>query len=1139
MATVKTQQELLAENESLKSKIASLQKSNIKLKEYAELIEESEQQFKAFANQTSEGITVADLEGNYVYVNSAFCIMSGYSEEELLEMTVFDMKAKNQSHQSFYKSKENMEGVAIPVNLQRKDGSEYLTEIVGNNIVIGKDKLILGTIRDVTAQKLASEQLLESENRYRVILENLNTGIVIHNNNEILYVNDSIIDMLDYTNEPSVIGKNLLDFVHPEDHIKIRDEIKKSLSASSKTNEMTIEVRLIKKDGSLILVKDTGLPINYNSKNARLVMIENITDRKLAEEKLQASEKRYRSIFESTPIALWEEDFSEVKVLLDNLKKKGVKHFKKYFDEHPEFVQECANKAIVIDVNKEAILLQEASSKEDLLNNITEFFIPESFEAFKKQLVSLATGKNQYELETVVKTKSENIKQVSLKFVVAPGYENDFKKVYISIQDISGLKKTQLDLLKHKNKLDEALRIANLGSFVFDDNTDLFESSTIADKILGIDKLYKRDIEGWTNLIHPEDFERVYQFVDNIGIENGAIEFRIVRPNDKKTIWLFANIKKEYDEKGVRSKLTGTFSDFTEHKEVIKALTDSENLLIESQQVAKIGSYVLNFDTGLWKNSLELDMIFGIKTEIRKGTVSWLNVIHPDDKEMMGEYLETNIMLNHEFFNKEYRVINAKTKKTIWVHGMGALEFNDKGDLLLMKGTIQDITDRKTINDAFKKSSKLLENLSAQIPGAIYQFLLRPDGTSCFPYASTGIKNIYGVTPEQIKESAEPAFVVIHPEDLERVGEGIQKSSDNLSIWRDEYRVILPGNKEPFWVEGHSMPQRLEDGSTLWHGLITNINERVKADKKINFLSEITQQSKNAILTTNLDFEITWVNESFKNIYGYTLEEVLGKTPDILSADFLAKEILSEIYSKVSVGNKFKAEGIDKKKDGTVFPVEFEVYPILDDGGNIFAYSDHITDITERKNKEEQLLASRKEAQENETRFKALHNASFGGIAIHNKGLILDSNKGLSEITGYSLDELIGMDGLLLIKESLREASMNKILSHYDKPYESVGIRKNKELYPIRLVGKTIPYKGKKVRSIEFRDISEQKKTEAELKNYRENLEELVSNRTKELETKNNELDNAMKVFVGREMKIRELNKKIQRLEDRTKLLEP
>ena len=118
--------------------------------------------------------------------------------------------------------------------------------------------------------------------------------------------------------------------------------------------------------------------------------------------------------------------------------------------------------------------------------------------------------------------------------------------------------------------------------------------------------------------------------------------------------------------------------------------------------------------------------------------------------------------------------------------------------------------------------------------------------------------------------------------------------------------------------------------------------------------------------------------------------------------------------------------------------------------------------------------------QDSEERLQALHDASFGGIVIHDKGLILECNHGLTELSGYAHDELIGMDGLLLIAPSARDLVMRNIVSGYEKPYEAIGLRKNGEEYPLRLEARNIPFKGKRVRSVEFRDITEAKKGEAE-----------------------------------------------------------
>jgi len=167
-------------------------------------------------------------------------------------------------------------------------------------------------------------------------------------------------------------------------------------------------------------------------------------------------------------------------------------------------------------------------------------------------------------------------------------------------------------------------------------------------------------------------------------------------------------------------------------------------------------------------------------------------------------------------------------------------------------------------------------------------------------------------------------------------------------------------------------------------------------------------------------------------------------------------------------------------------------YEITDVRSLISLY-ERLWEIIRRKTNEETL-------RESEERFKALHNASFGGIAIHDKGIILDCNQGLAEMTGYSADELIGMNGLLLIEEKSRDLVMKNILAGYEKPYEAYGLRKDGREFPMRLEARNVPYKGKTVRTVEFRDITEAKEyadrlreNEALLKNITDNMHDLVA----------------------------------------------
>ncbi len=233
------------------------------------------------------------------------------------------------------------------------------------------------------------------------------------------------------------------------------------------------------------------------------------------------------------------------------------------------------------------------------------------------------------------------------------------------------------------------------------------------------------------------------------------------------------------------------------------------------------------------------------------------------------------------------------------------------------------------------------------------------------------------------------------------------------------------------------------------------------------------------------DYIFISVNRAFEDMVGIKAEDAIGKT---------VLELLpgTEFYWIETYGNVVK----------TGKPLVFDNYSReIGKHFRVSAFKAHdnqfaciFNDVTEEVMAREALLKEKERAEESEKRFKALHNASFGGIAIHDKGVILDCNKGLSEITGYSLKELLGMDGLLLIAPSHRDYVMEKIVSGYEKQYEAVGIRKNGEEYPLQLEARNVRYYGKDVRTVEFRDISERVEAERTIREQNALLKEITDN---------------------------------------------
>jgi len=157
-----------------------------------------------------------------------------------------------------------------------------------------------------------------------------------------------------------------------------------------------------------------------------------------------------------------------------------------------------------------------------------------------------------------------------------------------------------------------------------------------------------------------------------------------------------------------------------------------------------------------------------------------------------------------------------------------------------------EISERKRAEEHLIQSHNLLANLARLVPGVVYQYRLYPDGRSAFPYSSPGMNDIYEVTPEDVREDATPVFGRLHPDDYDHIVDSIQESARTLQTFYCEFRVILP-RQGLRWRWSQAQPERLADGGTLWHGIISDITERKKTEADLN---ETLESLRKAVGTT-------------------------------------------------------------------------------------------------------------------------------------------------------------------------------------------------------------------------------------------------------------------------------------------------
>ncbi|WP_375749460.1 EAL domain-containing protein [Vibrio sp. HN007] len=166
--------------------------------------------------------------------------------------------------------------------------------------------------------------------------------------------------------------------------------------------------------------------------------------------------------------------------------------------------------------------------------------------------------------------------------------------------------------------------------------------------------------------------------------------------------------------------------------------------------------------------------------------------------------------------------------------------------------------------------------------------------------------------------------------------------------------------------------------------------------------------------------------------------------------------------------------------DNSPAPTPEWVFPVLFASLVIAAVTSTITIILHRFNRS--MAQAQTNLLQSEERFKALSVATHGGLLIHKGATLLECNDGLSDLTGYGYDELVGMDGFRLIAPESRSTVAENMRKDFADSYEVVGLRKDGSKYPLMITGKNLVYKGKQARVAELIDISEQKEAEEQLK---------------------------------------------------------
>ncbi|MBI5858124.1 MAG: PAS domain S-box protein [Sphingobacteriales bacterium] len=616
----------------------------------------SEEKYRSLVEQAADAVMVFDFRGKILSANTSSCLALGYDKETLLKLNLTDIIPEKYRGKLPIDLSELSVKKALMVEREfmRCDGSCFFTEVSAQ---LTADGNIQTFVRDITERKQAEEELEESREKYRGLSEAAYEAIFISEKGICIEQNQTAEKMFGYTSEEA-IGRYGTEWIVPED----REMVMKNMLTG---NEEPYEAMALRKDGTTFPCLIRGRMMYYKGRDVRVTSLNDITERKKAEEKITKFNERFEMIAATTQDAIWEWNFqpnelwaNEAHQHLYGLTMADSVPTAEMWEQkiHPD-----DRKAVVIDFEQ-----------------------------------SMASDKNMWIAEYRFKKHDGDYINIYDRTYIIRNADGKPIRTMGSMIDITERKKAENALIEKEFILTEAQRIAHIGSWVFELSGKIFWTPETY-RIYGVSPdNFIPDADSFINLIHPDDRAAMQDWINKCvaGKKPGELEFRTILPNG--TIrFLSGRGELEYDARHKPLLMRGTVQDITEHKkaeEKIKESLDRYDILAKATHDAiwdwDIKNNTVMYNTGMKK-------MFGYTTnEILNAVDWWRNNIHPEDDNRVAVMMAELFQQKAEMIRMEYRYRCANgTYK--YIYDRAFVIYDENGKPARMIGAMQDITWQK------------------------------------------------------------------------------------------------------------------------------------------------------------------------------------------------------------------------------------------------------------------------------------------------------------------------------------------------------------------------------------------------------------------------------------------------------------
>ena len=847
-----------------------------------EALRTSSQKWEAIIATSTDGIGMASIDGKIQFLSDNIAKMCGYSSEEKSQyiggsfFDFIDPSCHSQLTANLQKllvenqANEIREYIAI-----KKDKSRFYVEL--NSTVIlnptGKPESILYFVRDITERKAIEKALTESEQKFKSIVQSQAEGIGLVNQDEVFeFVNPAAAKIFETTID-ELTGSSLYDYLNPDEIAKISQQT--SQRKIGITNDY--ELQIVTKEGNIRYIEVSVSPRLDESNNyaGAYGIFRNITDRKLVQEALK-----------------------EKTLLLSNL---------------------------IINM-QEGILLEDSNRKIVLTNQLfcDLFSIPAPPDALigadcsesAEQTKTLFKDPDKF-LTRIQKVLADRKAILNDELELADGrfFERDYIPTYLDnaynghlwkYRDITERKHSQQKISQQNERLNAIITAMPDLIFVIDQFGNNMEYYTnTPDKLLApIDKLVGLNIEA---LFDPETaqdhLQKIHECIDQrklvsyeykVDLVNSSAfyEARLVPLGASNVLAFIRDVSEKKQQENEIKKLylaieqspvSILITDLAARIEYVNpaflATTgySRAEVIGNNPRILKSGKTEKSVYEKLWKTITAGKIWEGEWQDKKKnGELFWehvsINPIISEDGKITHYLGVKQDVTQRKQAEEEIRDLNANLELRINERTVQLSEIN---------GVLQiEIAERRRASEAMAEALDRLNKIADQVPGVVYQYLMNPDGSSCFPYASEGIRAIYRVTPQEVVVDASAIYSRIHPADFENIAASIQYSAANLTLWRHEYRVKFDDGTVN-WLLGNAFPQHLVNGAVLWHGFITDITDRKQTEEALissrRSYQTVLENIKEIIFQTDANGLWVFLNKSWEEVTGFTVEESMGQ----------------------------------------------------------------------------------------------------------------------------------------------------------------------------------------------------------------------------------------------------------------------